>query len=146
VELVSVLERCYENNFPATPLVLGAAVICNHYEILFAQFQQVPVTIVYGEVCCGKTRATRAALSVVGAQNTNFFSSITDARSYRFAGMTTLGMVIDDPREDKELAKKISFHFDQSTVSTCARDYQPKTTFICSMNMPCLQRIASDSM
>lgn len=146
VELVSALERCYENNFGATLLVLGAAVICNHYEVLFARFQQVPATIVYGEVCCGKTRATRAALSIVGAQNTNFFSSITDARSYRFAGMTTLGMVIDDPREDRELAKKISYHFDQSMVSTCARDYQPKTTFICSMNMPCLQQIAADSM
>lgn len=146
VDLISSLEQCYENNFAATLLVLGAAVICNHYEVLFARFQQVPATIVYGEVCCGKTRATRAALSVAGAQNTNFFSSITDARSYRFAGMTTLGMVIDDPREDKELARKISYHFDQSMVSTCARDYQPRTTFICSMNMPCLQRIAADSM
>ena len=146
VDLISALERCYESNFAATLLVLGAAVICNHYEVLFSRFQQVPATIVYGEVCCGKTRATRAALSVTGTQSTNFFSSITDARSYRFAGMTTLGMVIDDPREDRELAKKISFHFDQSTVSTCARDYQPRTTFICSMNMPCLQRIAADSM
>lgn len=145
-DLVSALEHCYENNFAATLLVLGASVICNHYEVLFARFQQVPATIVYGEVCCGKTRATRAALSVAGAQNTNFFSSITDARSYRFAGMTTLGMVIDDPREDRELARKISYHFDQSMVSTCARDYQPRTTFICSMNIPCLQRIAADSM
>ena len=87
VDLISALEHCYENNFAATLLVLGAAVICNHYEVLFARFQQVPATIVYGEVCCGKTKATRAALSVTGTQNTNFFSSITDARSYRFAGI-----------------------------------------------------------
>lgn len=146
VDLVSELERCYQNNFAACLLTLGAAVMCNHYEALFARFQQVPATLVFGEVCCGKTRATRAALSMVGAQDTNFFSSITDARSYRFAGSTTLGMVIDDPREEKELAKKITYHFDQSMVSTCARDYQPRTTFIASMNLPCLQRLALDSM
>ena len=63
------------------------------------------VMSIYGEVYCGKTRATKAALSVAAAQNTNFFSIITDARTYRFAGMTTLGMVIDDPRKDRELAK-----------------------------------------
>ena len=50
VHSISALEHCYENNFAATLLVLGAAVICNHYEVLFSRFQQVPATIVYGEV------------------------------------------------------------------------------------------------
>ena len=31
--------------------------------------------------------------------------------------MTTLGTVIDDPREARELAKKISYHFDHSMLS-----------------------------
>ena len=82
--------------------VCGAKVLLDFSEIIPALLM---VMSIYGQVCCGKTRATKAALSVAGTQNTNFFSIITDARTYRFAGMTTLGMVIDDPRKDRELAK-----------------------------------------
>lgn len=63
-----------------------------------------------------------------------------------FASRTTLGMVIDDPRNDKELAAKIVFHFEQAQVANFMREYRPRTTFTASMNIPCLQRLASDPM
>lgn len=55
-------------------------------------------------------------------------------------------MVIDDPRNDKELASKIIFHFEQAQVANFTREYRPRTTFIASMNLPCLQRMAGDPM
>lgn len=83
VNLLESLEACYEENFPAALLMLGSAVIANHYEALYNRFQKIPATLAYGEVNCGKTTATKAALSMVGAQNTNLFKAISDAKGYR---------------------------------------------------------------
>lgn len=83
VNLIESLQACYEENFPAALLMLGSAVIANHYETLYNRFQKIPATLAYGEVNCGKTTATKAALSMVGAQNTNFFKAISDAKGYR---------------------------------------------------------------
>lgn len=63
-----------------------------------------------------------------------------------FASRTTLGMVIDDPRNDKDFATKIAFHFEQAQVANFIQEYQSRTTFIASMNLPCLRWLASDLM
>ena len=62
----------------------------------------------------------------------------------RFASRTSLGMVIDDPRNDRELASKIVLHFEQAQVANFTREY--RSNFIASMNLPCLQRMAADPM
>lgn len=95
VNLIEGLRNCYDENFPATLLLLGSTVIANHYEALYNRFQKIPATLAYGEVNCGKTTATKAALSMVGAQNTNLFKAITDAKGYKWA--YTLNCTLHEP-------------------------------------------------
>ena len=83
VNLIKSLWACYAENFAAALLLLGSIVMANHYEALYHRFQKIPATLAYGEINCGKTTATKAALSMVGAQNTNLFKAITDAKGYR---------------------------------------------------------------
>ena len=83
VDLIESLCCCYEENFPVALLILGSAVISNHYEALYNWFQKIPTTLAFGEVNFGKTTATKAALSIVGAQNTNLFKAISDVKGYR---------------------------------------------------------------
>ena len=47
------------------------------------RFQKIPATLVYGKVNCGKTMEIKATLSMVGAQNTNWFQAISDPKRYR---------------------------------------------------------------
>ncbi len=140
--LVSVLNKYYTNNFPAVLLLLGGYVLTVHYEALMAQQGSVPATLAYGDVQCGKSKATEAALSRMGMRSANFFVEVSDSRSFEFTSQTTLGMVIDDPDEMKQVAKKLTYHFQKSTASTKTYEYKPRTTFIVSMNKDTLQKLA----
>ena len=74
--LIDTLDRY---NLPAVLLVIGGFILAVHYEILMEKFKAVPATIAYGQVQCGKTRATLAALSLMGITSTNFFSDVSDS-------------------------------------------------------------------
>ena len=43
-----------------------------HYEAMIDEFEKVPANILFGDVQCGKSEATKAALSTTGMLNANF--------------------------------------------------------------------------
>ena len=71
---------------------------------------KVPATILYGEVQCGKSEATKAALSTTGTVDGNFFTTISDAHAFSYTFQTALGIVIDDHSDIKEISKKVIYH------------------------------------
>ncbi len=144
-KLIDILDRYYVHNFPAALLVLGGFILAVHYEVLIEKFKAVPATIAFGQVQCGKTRATKAALSLMGIESTNFFSDVSDSRAFEFTCQTTLGMVVDDPEDLKQVGKKLTYHFQQSNASTRTYNYQPRTTFLTSMNERMLKKVAAHS-
>ena len=70
--LIAMLEHYYNHTFAAALCVLGGYVAAVHYESLISEYSHVPATIAYGEVQCGKSKATRTALSTVGLMNPTF--------------------------------------------------------------------------
>ena len=126
--LIATLENYYDHNFPAALCVLGGYVAAVHYESLISDYGCVPATIAYGEVQCGKSKATKAALSTVGLTKPNFFNQLSDSKSFEFTSQTTMGMVLDDPEDLKQIAKKLVYHFQRAHASTKAYDYEPRTT------------------
>lgn len=143
--LIGTLEMYYEHNFPAALCVLGGYVVTVHYESLISQYGCVPATIAYGDVQCGKSKATRAALSTVGLMKPNFFNQLSDSKSFEFTCQTTMGMVLDDPEDLKQIAKKLVYHFQRAHASTKAYDYEPRTTFVTSMNLKMLRKLAKEA-
>ena len=89
--LISVLDKYYTSNFPAVLLLLGGDVLTVHYEAQMTEYGSVPATLAYGEVQCGKLKATEAALSTMGMRSTNFFGEVSDSRTFEFTSQTTLG-------------------------------------------------------
>ena len=143
--LIETHESYYSHNFAAALFVLGGYVLTVHYEVLMSTYETVLATIAYGRVQCGKSKATKAALSTVGLVKCNLFSHISDSRAFEFTSQTTMGMVLDDPKDPKQLAKKLTHHFQGAHASTKAYDYQPKTTFVTSMNFKMLRKVAKES-
>ena len=94
--LIATLEGYHTHNFPAAMFVLGGYVLAVH-ESLISEYGSIPATIAYGQVQCGKSKATKAALSTVGLTEQNFFSQISDSKAFDFTCQTTMGMVLDDP-------------------------------------------------
>ena len=144
-QLLDALEANYGTNFPGALLVLGGYILAIHYEALINTYNKVPATLVYGEVQCGKSAITRAALSTMGVQQANFFSSMSDVKTFAFSSQTTLGMVLDDPCDLKQVSSKLTHHFQKSVAATMSYEYSPRTTFITSMNEPTLKGLAKHS-
>lgn len=142
VHLLLAIKDNYDTNFAGALLVLGGYIVSLHYESLMEKYNNVPATIVYGEVQCGKSLITKAVLATTGVQNANFFSSLSDPRTFAFSSQTTLGMVLDDPCDVKQVARKLTYHFQKAPAATMCYEHTPKTTFLTSMNIPTLQQLA----
>lgn len=141
--LVNSLKTVYADNFPATILTLGAQIMSVHYEILNDKGYNVPAAILCGDISQGKSTATKAALSMIGTQNSHFLTSVSDNKSYKLTSTTTMGIVIDDPSDVKEISEKILIHFERGTATSCKFSYKPRCTFITSVNQECLNKLAS---
>lgn len=142
-KLIDALEKVYGNNFPAAVTLLGAGVLALHYESINKQGNKVPAAIACGNVALGKSDATEAALAPMGAHKCNKVKSITDSQSMKASCATTLGLVIDDPTKACEIAEKLLYHFEQGVRATNMSRNTPRTTFLCSMNINCLQDLAN---
>ena len=68
--------------------------------------------------------------------------TISDARAFAYTSQTTLGIAIDDPSDLKEISKKLLYHFNKANATTMHYDYKPRTTFISSMNVETLDKLA----
>ena len=75
-------------------------------------YNQVPVSILFGDVGLGMSRA---ALSLMGVQECNYFQEATDHRAIKTTSETTLGVVIADPTDHTVIAEKIIHHFEGGT-------------------------------
>ena len=140
--IFQAMETCYERNFCSATLVLGSQLLCLHYETIKTHANGVPATIVFGDVQCGKTIATRASLSLLGIQDSHFLKHIPDMELLNITTKTTLGIVIDDPTNATMTREKIMLNFDGGKIESAGRMFKPHTTFITSVNKPCLESLA----
>ena len=124
-------------------MMLGAQLLSVHYEAINNTGYNVPASILCGDVSHGKSLATKAALSMLGTQHNHFLTSISDTKSTQVTSTTTLGIVIDDPTNVKEIAEKIMHHFERGISTSCANTYTPRCTFLTSVNMECLKKLAA---
>lgn len=143
-KLIGCLKDAYEENYPAALLTLGAQVMSTHYEMINAATQcKVPATILHGDVSHGKSLASKAALSMLGIQHNHFLTSITDTKSVQVTSCTTLGLVIDDPSDIKEISEKILYHFEKGIAAKHNANYIPRCTFISSINKELLTKLVA---
>lgn len=143
-KLVSCLKITYEDNFAAALLTLGAQIMSTHYEMINNNTHcNVPAAILHGDVSHGKSLASKAALSMIGIEKNHFITSITDTKIVQVTSCTTLGLVLDDPSDVKQISEKILYHFDKGVAAKCHADYTPKCTFISSVNKELLAKLVA---
>jgi len=137
--LIEALKAVHKQNFPAALLVLGAQMLCAHYEKIHAIAGQVPATLVYGNISLGKTKAVEAAQSIFGMCSKFRMSKTTDKQATRLASQSSLGFLLDDPSNPGEFSEKVLIHFEKGHVMSCVASYQPRCTFMATLNMECFK-------
>ena len=143
-KLLKSLKECYIQNFPCCLLLLGAGILCLHYDTVMRLAQQVPAAIAFGDVSLGKSCATTIPLALLGVHNTIVLKQISNTKAALRTSSTSLGIVIDDPTDPVEISEKIMQHFGKGNVEVLYSKYKPKRTFISSMNEGCLRRLSKE--
>ena len=145
VDLFDALKQVHRHNFPAALMVLGSQILCTHYDAVMAceYGGQVPVTIIFGQVGLGKSKAVEAAQSMMGLPKIYRPSKITDVFATRFATQTTLGYVIEDPSDPGQIAEKILVNFEKGTYLSSSSSLNPRCTFMTTMNMNCIASLSN---
>ena len=107
---------------------------------------QVPATILYGDIQCGKSRAQECAASIVGAREFSIIRhTTTDLAFSDLSSRSSLGFALDDPSSMHLLNEKILNHFEGKQIISAAKQIKPLCTFSASINMPCLQKLANEN-
>ena len=147
MHLLDALKQVHRHNFPAALMTLGSQVLCTNYEaVMECEYgDQVPVTILFGEVGLGKSKAAEAAQSMLGLPSVYRPSKITDVSATKFATQTTLGLgfVIDDPSDPGQIAEKILVYFERGSCSSSFSTLKQRCTFNTTMNMHCIESLTN---
>lgn len=130
LDLVQALQDVHQENLPAALMMLGAQVLCCHYERIITKAGQVPAVVAFGDVSLGKSKATEAAQSLLGLPRSYRPSKITDTQGIKLASQTTMGYMIDDPSDVNDVAEKILVYFEKGSYVSRAGTYEPKCTFL----------------
>ena len=136
------MQQAFLNNFPSCLLVLAAHLLNLHYESLLPVVGGIPIAILYGDVQCGKSTATKVCLSLTGTQDSHFLGHCPDVTFIRATTQTTLGLVLDDPTNHTTISEKIMLLFDGKTIEQNSVSLHPRTSFMTSINMPCFEKLA----
>ena len=140
--LTIALEEVHQHNLAPTLYLLGAQILCCQYESIFSKAGQVPATIAFGSISLGKSTGAEAAQSLLGLPKLYRPAKITDAQGVKLASNTTMGYVIEDPSDVADVAEKILTYFEKGSVVTRAGTYEPRCTFLMTMNLECLNTLA----
>lgn len=142
-ELVAASKHVYRQNFPAALLMMGAQMMCMHYEHIHELAGQVPVSLAFGPVSLGKSLAATAAQSIIGLSGKYRMAKISDRQALRIASKSTLGFLLDDPSSPSEFAEKVLLHFEKGIQTSCSATYQPRCTFMATLNLNCIEAFAA---
>lgn len=139
---IQVMQRAFLNNFPSSLLVLAAHLLNIHYESLLPVVGGIPIAVLYGDVQCGKSTATKVCLSLTGTQDSHFLGRCADVTFVRATTQTTLGLVLDDPTSHNAITEKVMLLFEGKTIEQNGVALRPRTSFMTSINMPCFRNLA----
>ena len=91
----------------------------------------------------GKSRAVQAAQSMLGLPKSYHPSKITDTQGIKLASQMTLDFAIEDPSKTSDVAEKILIFFEKGSMVSHAGTYEPMCTFLMTMNLECMDSLAS---
>ena len=108
------LKVCLEHNFFSAVLLMGAGIMCFHYQKLIVFLRFCPQVMAVGPPSTGKTISLQAALSFFDANNCKYlYKSCSKAYCLQRSAISTIPFRIDDPNLDHQshLARTLSYPF-----------------------------------
>lgn len=144
ISSITTLEAYYAHNFAAAVFVLGGFVLEVHYESLINQYGCVPATIAYGNVQCGKSKATKAALSTVGLKDQKFSIKCPTQRPSNLLVKQQWGWCLMIQKIQNKLPKNC-VHFQKAHALPWHTSSRQGQHFLSSMNFKMLRKLSREA-
>lgn len=102
-----------------------------------------PLPVVCGTNGLGKTKASKAALSLIG-NSANFYARVNQRFLPRLCSRSSLPPVIDDVKLPSILEEVVMSSYDNGTDGTCLQETDPRTCPLLTVNYKTLDFFKKD--
>ena len=114
-----------------------------HYEMIIDILGFCPLPVVCGSNRLGKTKSSKAALSLIGC-TTNFYSAVKERFVPRLCSRSTLPPVLDDVKSWQKVEDAAITFFNRGKDGTCLLETEPRTCPMFTVNWPTLEGLNKD--
>ena len=133
--LIEGLKSHTKHNFIPFVMTIAGTILALHYQKLLAKLKFCPIPLAFGESGTGKTSALLCGLSLIGAQETRFFSKLTKEKILHLCSKSNSPLGVDDPDSKNDISRVFIDLYNGAKSGTMVHGEQkPQSTCVISAN------------
>lgn len=86
-------------------LTISSVILALHYQTMVKKLKFCPVPLAFGMSGTGKITALLCGLSLLGIQDTRFFSKVTKEKILQLVGHSGIPLGVDDPQSKSDISR-----------------------------------------
>ena len=119
-------------------------ILATHYECIQDLVAYCPVTVLCGKNHLGKSKSASVALSLLGSNKYDFFTSVKERFVPKLLTRSTLPPVFDDVKGSATVEEVAIFTYNRGKDGTCHTESTPRTCPILTVNWETLDSLNMD--
>ena len=132
---VEQLNNHMQHNCMPCMMTIASTVLALHYQTLLKKLKFCPVPLAFVNSGTGKTTAMLCGLSLLGAQESRFFSKLTKEKILSMCSMSGIPLGVDDPQSKNDISRLIiDLHNGAKSATMAHGEKKPSSTCIISAN------------
>lgn len=130
-----------DHNFMPSVLTISSVILALHYQTMIKRLKFCPIPLAFGESGTGKTTALLSGLSLLGIQDTRFFSKVTKEKILQLLCSSGIPLGVDDPQSKGEISRLIIDLFNGAKSGTLTHgERKPQSTCVIAANFTTLDQ------
>ena len=130
--LLDKLKKHTKHNFIPCVMTIAGTILALHYQKTLQKLKFCPVPLAFGESGTCKTTALLCGLSLLGAQESRFFSKLTKEKILRMCSTNNIPLGVDDPQSQNDILIDLYNGAKSGTVNR--GECKPSSTCVISAN------------
>ena len=125
------------HNFMPTVMTMASIIHALHYQTMLQKLRCCPVALAFGNAGTGKTIALQCGLSLMGVQDTRFYSKFSKEKVFDLCFTSSIPLGVDDPQSKADISRLI---IDLYNDTIGRRERKPISTCVITSNFTTLEQ------
>ena len=129
------------HNFMPFVLTMASTILALHYQAMLQKLKFCPVPLAFGDPGTGKTTALQCGLSLLGAEETRFYSKLSKEKVIDLCCTSSIPLGVDDPQSKNDISRLIIDLYNGAKSGTLGRgERKPMSTCVIAANFTTLEQ------